>query len=54
MKGYDDTFNPHVHQVYDYKNNEIEFDSDFEPMFDSGIEGIAQIFVDKISSTKRL
>ncbi|MEL7144912.1 MAG: ion channel [Bacteroidota bacterium] len=33
LKGYDDTFNQYVHQVYSYRHDEIVFDAKFEPMF---------------------
>mgnify|MGYP001791534105 CR=1 FL=1 len=33
LKGYDDTFNQYVHQVYSYRHDEVIFDARFEPMF---------------------
>jgi len=54
LKGYDETFNQHVHQVNDYKYTEIEFDADFKPMFEPGSVGLTEIFVDKISDYKKV
>ncbi len=54
LKGYDETFNQYVHQVYDYKFDEVLFDSDFNPMFDASTHGVTEVFVDKIDSVKNI
>ena len=54
LKGYDDTFNQYVHQVFSYRSNEILFNADFQPMFDAGFEKSTTIELDKISDTKNL
>lgn len=53
LKGYDDTFNQYVHQINSYRANEVLFDADFEPMFDTGFETSTTVQLDKISQTKR-
>ena len=50
LKGYDQAFNQDVHQIYSYRANEILFDYDFEPMFDTGYEKSTTVQLDKISS----
>lgn len=54
LKGYDDAFNQDIHQIYSYRANEILFDHDFIPMFDTGFEKSTEIRLDLISKTKKL
>ncbi|MEQ8239165.1 MAG: ion channel [Cyclobacteriaceae bacterium] len=54
LKGYDDTFNQYVHQVYDYKHSEIVFDADFSPMFDPTGGGGTVVELDKISDYRKV
>ena len=54
MKGFDDTFSQYVHQVYDYRFDEIEFDADFEPMYDPSSQGVTEIHVNRISHIKKV
>lgn len=49
LKGYDDTFNQYVHQVYDYKHSEVIFDADFDPMFDPTGGGGTVVELNKVS-----
>ena len=53
VKGYDDTFNQYVHQVFSYKHDEVMFDADFQPMFES-LHGATEIDLEKISSFKKV
>ena len=54
MKGFDETFNQYVHQVNDYKFDEIEFEADFKPMFNASNQGITEIFVNKINDYEKV
>ena len=54
LKGYDETFNQQVHQVYDYKYTELAFNADFEQMFEPGSIGMTEIYIDKISEIRKL
>ncbi|MEO9483575.1 MAG: ion channel [Ekhidna sp.] len=53
LKGYDDTFNQYVHQINSYRANEVLFNADFEPMFDTSYETSTTVLLDKISDTKK-
>lgn len=49
LKGYDDTFNQYVHQINSYRGHEILFDTEYEPMFDAGVEKSTVIDLNKIN-----
>ena len=51
LKGYDEAFNQDVHQMHSYRANEILFDHDFIPMFDTGFEKSTTVQLDLISKT---
>lgn len=53
LKGYDEAFNQDVHQMHSYRANEILFDHDFEPMFDTGFVKSTTVQLDLISKTRK-
>jgi len=54
LKGYDEAFNQDVHQMHSYRSNEVLFDHDFIPMFDTGFEKSTTVQLDLISKTKKV
>ena len=52
LKGYDDTFNQYVHQIFSYRADDLLFDHDFLPMFDAGFETSTTVHIDKIDAVK--
>jgi len=54
LRGYDEAFNQDVHQINSYRGNELLYDHDFEPMFDTGFEKSTSVQLDKISDTKKV
>ncbi len=53
LKGYDETFNQYVHQAFSYRNDEVIFDADFEPMFDTSSSGNTEVRLDLISAYRK-
>ena len=54
LKGYDDTFNQYVHQVFSYRAEEVLVNADFLPMFDAGFEKSTSVHLNKINDVKML
>jgi inward rectifier potassium channel len=54
LKGYDDTFNQYVHQIYSYRAEDMLPNADFVPMFDAGFEKSTTVHLDKINEVKIL
>ncbi len=53
VKGYDDTFNQYVHQVYSYGYDEVVFDVDFLPVFQPKA-GTTEVMLDQISAYRKV
>jgi inward rectifier potassium channel len=49
LKGYDDTFNQYVHQIYSYRAEDLLLNANFVPMFDAGFEISTTVHLDKIN-----
>lgn len=52
IKGYDDTFNQVVHQLYSYRYDEVLSNMDFEPMFDSGKDKSTTVHLNMIDKVR--
>lgn len=49
LKGYDETFNQYVHQIYDYNHSEVVFDANFKSMFNPASGAGTVVHLDRIS-----
>lgn len=53
LKGYDETFNQYVHQAFSYRHDEVIFDADFEPMFDTASSGKTEVKLDRVGTYRK-
>lgn len=53
LKGFDETFNQYVHQIYDYNNSEVIFNADFQPMFNPASGAGTVVHLNRISDFRK-